>query len=185
MFKYRVRRSILPCYVGLLALMGLTNIPCSAAEGNTTAVDISLASGKVFYLPIGGEKEGWVGLIPIRNTKASGLRVECRQRAQSVEIEVTALDRSADGEPFDVEKAGTLLKWKGTLIGKFKGKLGDILSIPLDKVGLPAMPFKIVPVRRSPLPDGGPFCAVQPAIVAPLPGICMGMGSFAMCCRSQ
>jgi hypothetical protein len=168
----------------LLTLVGMTGIPCSASADDALALDIYLDSGKVFYLPIGGEQR-FVGLVPIRNTNVSGLRVECHQGAAAVEIEVTALDRNADGEPFDVKKAGTLLRWKGTILGKFKGKMGDVLSIPLDKLGLPAMSLKIVPPRRSPLADGGPFCAVRPAIVAPLPGICMGMSTFAMCCRSQ
>jgi hypothetical protein len=146
-------------------------------------LEITLAPGKVFYLPVKGENGAFVGLASIRNAKVSGLRVECRQRAQSVEIAVTALDRSADADPFDVAETEKLLKWKGTPMGTFKGKLGAVLSIPLDKVGLPAISLKIVPSRRSPLPDGGPFCAVQ-SIAAPSPGSCMGMGS-AVCCRSK
>ena|ERR1700679_4110278 len=167
--------------IGLLALMALT---CSADDGVTMALDISIAPDTVFYLPAGGEKQAMVGLIPIRSAKATALRVETRQRAQSVEIEVTALDRNSDGDPLQVGKTTMLLKWKGTPIGTFKGKIGDSLSIPLDKIGLSAISLKIVSPRRSPLPDGGPFCAVR-NIAAPNPGSCMGMGLLAVCCRPE
>jgi len=184
-FMHCVRARIICCYGPMLVLMALTGIPRSAGADNGAALELQLSPDQVFYLPVGSEKEMFVGLVAIRNTRVSGIRLECRQGPQSVEIAVTALDRSASGDPVDAGKTETLLKWKGTPVGTFKGSVGNVLSIPLDKVGLPAISLKIVPARRSPLPDGGPFCAVQRTLAAPGPGACMAMGALAACCRAS
>lgn len=117
----------------------------------TLKIEVTLPDGAVFYIPAVGDGET-PGTITLPKGRFAGIRITPRMRADSVQIDVSAL--TASKEKLSEATCDEVRSWNSEEAGSYDGKENaSLLLSGLGRLGLPV--FKVKVVRAGGPPPGG------------------------------
>jgi len=138
----------------LLLLCSLRGWPQEPPPGGPTVrlgIAVSLPEGAKFYIPVVGDGE-MSGIVPLPKGRFAGIRITPRMRADSVQIEVSALITAK--KKLSEATCDEVLSWNSEDAGSYEGKENASLSLSgLGRLGLSV--FKVKVVRAGGPPPGG------------------------------
>jgi hypothetical protein len=187
---------------------GWAQDPLRSGPTVTLAIAVSLPDGSVFYIPAVGDGE-MLGMVPLPNGAFAGIRITPRMRADSVQIDVSAL--LTDKKKLSEATCDEMRSWNSEDAGSYDGE--DNASLLLSGLGRRGLPvFKVKVVRAGGPPPGGfrhpyanslAFCAcnypnprsitnldgssasgVAGLVSYPEAGKCVQMSGCGQCCRT-
>ena len=117
----------------------------------TLGIQVSLPDGSVFYIPAVGDGE-LLGMVPLPKGPFAGIRITPRMRADSVQIDVSAL--LTDMKKLSEATCDEMRSWNSEDAGSYDGEENaSLLLSGLGRLGLPV--FKVKVVRAYGPPPGG------------------------------
>jgi len=135
----------------LVSLPGWSQEPPRAGPTVTLAIEVSLPDRGVFYIPVVGDGE-MPGIVPLPKGRFAGVRITPRMRADSVQIEVSALITAK--KKLSEATCDEVRSWNSEDAGSYDGKENaSLLLLGLGRLGLPV--FKVKVVRAGGPPPGG------------------------------
>jgi WD40 repeat protein len=115
-------------------------------------IEISLPDRAVFYIPVVGDGE-MLGIVPLPKGRFAGVRITPRMRADSVQIEVSALTTAK--KKWAEATCDEVRSWNSEDAGSYSGKENESpLLSGLGRLSLPILKVKVV---RAPGPPPGGF----------------------------
>ena len=174
----------------------------------TLAIEVSLPDRAVFYIPVVGDGEV-PGIVPLPNGRFAGIRITPRMRADSVQIEASALITSE--KRLSEATCDEVRSWNSEDAGSYDGKENaSLLLSGLGRLGLPVFEVKVVgaggpppggghhpyahflafcgceyPKPRSIIdPDGSSASGVAGIMSYPDAGKCVQISGCGQCCRT-
>lgn len=125
----------------------------SPSEGPavTLAIEVSLPDGSVFHIPAVGDGE-MSGVVPLHTGRFAGIRITPRMRADSVQIEVSALTTAT--RKLSEATCDEVRSWNSEGAGSYDAtENASLLLSGLSGLGLPVLKVKVV--RAGGPPPGG------------------------------
>jgi hypothetical protein len=182
--------------------------PLRSGPTVTLGIEVSLPDGSVFYIPAVADGE-MLGIVPLHDDRFAGIRITPRMRADSVQIDVSAL--FADKKKLSEATCDEMRSWNSEDAGSYDGEEdASLLLSGLGRLGLPVFKVKVVraggppPSRFSdpyanylafcvckyPNPrsitnlDGSSASGVAGLGSYPKAGKCVQMSGCGQCCRT-
>ena len=174
----------------------------------TLKVEVTLPDGSVFDIPAVGDGE-MPGIVTLPQGRFAGIRITPRMRADSVQIDVSAL--TAAKKKLSQATCDEVSSWNSEDAGSYGGKENaSLLLSRLGRLGLPVLKVKIVraggpppegfhhpyahslgfcgcefPGPRSIInPDGSSASGVAGVVSYPDAGKCVQISGCGQCCRT-
>ena len=195
---------------GVLILGGLQSWSQESTGGPTVTfkVEVRMPDGAAFHIPAMGDGE-MVGIVPLLKGRFAGIRITPRMRADSVQIEVSAL--TATNKKLSESTCDEVRSWSSEDGGFYEGKENASLSLSgLVRLGLPVLTVKVeraggpppggfrhpyahslafcgceYPCSRSIInPDGSSASEVAGIVSYPDAGKCAQISGCGQCCRT-
>ena len=136
----------------LVGPQGWAQGPPPGGPAVTLAIEVSLPDRAVFYIPVVGDGEV-PGIVPLPNGRFAGIRITPRMRADSVQIEASALITSE--KRLSDATCDEVRSWNREDAGSYDGKENaSLLLSGLGRLGLPVFEVKVVEAGGPP-PGGG------------------------------
>lgn len=151
--RQRARRHVIALGAVLMlgSLRGWPQEPPPGGPTVTLAIDVSLPDRAVFYIPVVGDGE-MPGIVPLPQGRFAGIRITPRMRADSVQIEVSALTTAK--KKLSEATCDEVRSWNSEDAGSYDGKENaSLLLSGLGRLGLPVFQVKVV--RAGGPPPGG------------------------------
>jgi len=192
----------------LVGPQGWAQGPPPGGPAVTLAIEVSLPDRAVFYIPVVGDGEV-PGIVPLPNGRFAGIRITPRMRADSVQIEASALITSE--KRLSEATCDEVRSWNSEDAGSYDGKENaSLLLSGLGRLGLPVFEVKVVgaggpppggghhpyahflafcgceyPKPRSIIdPDGSSASGVAGIMSYPDAGKCVQISGCGQCCRT-
>jgi hypothetical protein len=149
----RLRRRVIALGAVLMlgSLGGWPQEPPPGGPTVTLAIEVSLPDRAVFFIPVVGDGE-MPGIVPLPKGRFAGIRITPRMRAESVQIEVSAL--TAARKKLSEAACDEVRSWNSEDAGSYDGKENESLLLSgLARLGLPVLEVKVV--RAGGPPPGG------------------------------
>jgi hypothetical protein len=146
----RVRRHIIVLCAMLMwgSLGGWPQAPPQDGPAVTLGIEVRLPDDDVFYIPVVGDGE-ILGIVPVPIGPFAGIRITPRMRSDSVKIEVAAL--TSGKRMLSEEACLQVLSLNSEDAGSYGGKRDESLLLTgLERIGLPVLRVKVVPVHGPP-----------------------------------
>jgi hypothetical protein len=202
------RHLIALCAVLIFASLGGWPQEPSGEPTVTLKIEVTLPDGAVFYIPAVGDGET-PGIITLPKGRFAGIRITPRMRADSVQIDVSAL--TASKEKLSEATCDEVRSWNSEEAGSYDGKENaSLLLSGLDRLGLPVFKVKVVRVGGPPPggfhhpyahalafcgceypsprsiinPDGSSASGVAGIVSYPDAGKCVQISGCGQCCRT-
>ncbi len=171
-------------------------------------IEVSLPDGAVFYIPVVGDGE-MPAIVPLPKGRFACIRITPRMRADSVQIEVSALTTAK--KKLTEATCDEVRSWHSEDAGSYDGKENaSVLLSGMGRLGLPVFEVKVVRALGPPpggfhhpyanflafcgceytkprsiiSPDGSAASGVAGTISYPDAGKCVQISGCGQCCRT-
>ena len=206
----RLRRHVI-AFGAVLMLVSLRGWPQEPPRGGPTvtlAIEVILPDRAAFYIPVVGDGE-MSGIVPLPKGRFAGIRITPHMRADSVQIEVSALITAK--KKLSEATCDEVRSWNSKDAGSYEGKENASLSLSgLGRLGLPVFELNVVRASGPPPggfhhpyanslgfcdceyanprsitnPDGSSASGVAGIVSYPDAGKCVQIGGCGQCCRT-